>query len=345
MPVMPSFKSFAPTPDLAGAWLGGRASSQRDRQITSDIALQSQKLAQDAAQAEQAIAMSQQKLQQEAVQSQMEMQAKQAQLQQESMRAEQELRIKQQYQQQQIGIKQQQAKTAADTLKIKTNEASRKLQFQNAYQTKMRELVDKGMTPQEAASQSMMEFGPMLGIGSSAMSKAIIPPKVLAPDLGEASDVPGMDPSQFKRFRTSEGAYSLVPMPQSMGESTPAGYVRDGRYLKPERESLEIKNTREAIKSLERQQMDKVESAMARSAEMKLDKKAEIPDNMKKILEVRKNRQAQIDALKQKLPEYSNLEQPEDQPSQELGKGEAIHTLKNGRKAVFKDKEFIRYAD
>jgi len=95
MPVIPNFSSFAQTPNNANAWLGGRASAQKDTEIQNQ-----------ADQARAHLDMQQKQLAQAAQQSQMELQAKQAMHQQEVLRQQQEMQIKSQYEQQMIGIHQ-----------------------------------------------------------------------------------------------------------------------------------------------------------------------------------------------------------------------------------------------
>src|SRR5688572_22351825 len=87
MAVIPSFSSYAPAPDLAGAYLGA------------------QRIQQQAAEAANRIQLGREQLAQEAVQAQMELAAKKEVLASEALRRAQEQEIEKAYRQTQIGLK------------------------------------------------------------------------------------------------------------------------------------------------------------------------------------------------------------------------------------------------
>lgn len=116
MPVLPNFSAFAPTPNNANAWLGGAALAQRDKQFQAQLAMEQQKLDQQAASAQMEHAIQQQRLEET------------------SLRAHQEMNIKSQYDQQMLGLRSQQLKGEEAALKLKTEEAAQQFQARQRIQ-------------------------------------------------------------------------------------------------------------------------------------------------------------------------------------------------------------------
>lgn len=327
--IIPSFGNFAPAPKLAESMLGGIESSQRDRAEANRVAI-----------ANQQINLQREKLQQEAVQSNMELAAKQKAHEDQMMRDNQEMLIKQQYQQNMIGLRQQQLERADEMVKLKATEVARKFQANQAYRAEAQAAIEGGETPEKAFSRSAMKFGPEMGLPGAAYTKLSQPEG--GREIGSSFEIPGLNPEQFKGVQTSKGGVNVVRLPPNMDATgpAPAGYVRSGNRILAEREPIAVRNMRKEISELEKTQEKDVIGKFAVAKALKGDTLS--PDR-KRALAQYEAREKQINGLKTKLSgggEDRKSEQPE-----KLGPGESIHKLKNGRRAVFKSKEFVRYAD
>lgn len=147
MPVVPSFGSYAPKPDMAGAYLGGQR-----------IALGREQLAQEAQQASARFAMEGQRLQEQRQIAEMELSAKMATQQQEQMRRQQEMEIEKSYRQTQIGLEERRLQQAAQLMDMKLKEAAQSFAAQQTYQTEMA----GAKTPQDQM-RVLMQRGPSVG--------------------------------------------------------------------------------------------------------------------------------------------------------------------------------------
>jgi len=192
MPVIPTFSSFASTPDTAGAFLGGA------------------RIAQAAAQHAQTIQLEQQKLSQRAQMAEMEMQAKEKQYQRDAMRRDQELQVENAYKQAQIGMRQRDLDQQQKVADMKIAEAAREFQMQQQYQKRFRELGGN----EDAARKAMWEIGPA---GGSSFTAAIRGDAAAAPvaGLGEITDIPGAE--GLRRFKSGPHSFQIVPnVPSSL---------------------------------------------------------------------------------------------------------------------------------
>lgn len=183
MPVIPSFGSFAGTPNLAAAYTSG-----------AHVGLEQQRIAQQAAQAGAEIDLQKQKLAESAKQAQMELQAKEQLAQQAQLRQQQEMELEKAYKESMIGIHQRQLEQAAQKLQMSTQAASQKM----IAQQKIRE----GMAAGEDMSKLAMQWGAAAGLpsgGYSAMAKA-----------GEKAFVPkGLTVDNQPMIETSKGHYQF----------------------------------------------------------------------------------------------------------------------------------------
>lgn len=288
--VIPSFSAFAPGPKLAESMLAGVASTQRDVAEANRVAI-----------ARQQIQLQQQKLQQEAVQSNMELEAKKKAHQDQMMRDQQEMLIKQQYDQNMIGLRQQQLEKADEMVKLKTLEVSRKFQANQQYRAAAQQSIEGGEEPQEAYSKAAMQFGPEMGMTGAGMGSLLKRASMPAEDMGQASAIEGLDPEQYKKVRTSQGGYHVVHLPPNMDASgpAPAGYVRSGNRILPEREPIAVRTIRKEISDLEKTQ-DK--DIIGKFAAAKADKGDTLSPDRKRAFERYQARSKQIEDLRSQIP-------------------------------------------
>lgn len=104
MPVVPSFGSYAPKPDLAGAYLGARRADIAAFQAAAEYQLGQQRIAQAAAESQARIALGQQTLEARRVENEMELAARKEVQERENLRKQQEAQILNSYRQTQIGL-------------------------------------------------------------------------------------------------------------------------------------------------------------------------------------------------------------------------------------------------
>ena len=302
---MPSFTGFAPTPDLAGAYLGGVAASQRAAEAQMQNQMGYAKLAQDAQQASAQIAMNQQKLQQEAEQSQMAMQVKQQQVQQNARLEEQKLRIQQQYETAQLGLKKQQLDQAEQTIQLKTKQAAQQALAQMEYRSRL----SRGEDPQKVAQ----EMGPSMGLNGSAMGSLLRKPAAgLPPAMLE--NVGGDTTGRFKTIQTSATGRQV--------------FDTQGSSLSKQRFEAGQENTRFNALRRDRQNLQKLQNDPTIAliiANVKSNPK-EAGTTSKQVYEDYKARAAQISELEKQLPEY--------QPKSRFKEGQKITNNKTGETYV-----------
>lgn len=293
MPVIPSFGAFAPAPKLAESMFSGIASSQRDTQEANQLAI-----------ANQHIQLAQQKLQQEAVQSNMELQAKQEAHKDDMMRRQHEMMIQDQYQKQMIGLKQQQLEESSKIVQMKTMESARKFQAQQAFKAEAEQAIQGGEEPETAYRQAAMKFGPEMGMTGPGMASLTKTASGTPSDFGQASAIPGLPEEQYKKVRTSSGGYHVVKLPPNMDTTgpAPAGYVRSGNRVLPEREPIEVRQTRKDISDLEKALDKEPIAQIAKFAEMKIARGDKPSSGQKSALETYKVRKEAIEKLRSTLP-------------------------------------------
>lgn len=172
MAVIPSFSSFAATPNTADAFLGGVRISQQGREAELDRQLKRQQLAQeaqsDSARIAQAAASDAQRFQiareqlaAEQVKTQMELEARQKMFEQKAMQDSQEAAIEAAYKNTQIGLADRRLKNAEVASQMRIEEAARAFERNQKYQR----IIDAGGTPEQA----LREAGP----GTPGYSKVV----------------------------------------------------------------------------------------------------------------------------------------------------------------------------
>jgi hypothetical protein len=357
--VIPTFDQWAPAPDLAGAYLGGVAASQRGQQIANE-----------SAQAGAALQIQQQRLQQESEQAAMLAQIKQQQLQEEHLKSQQELAIKSQYEQQLNDLKRDQLTQAGQLIQAKTQEAAQKYAAQQQYRAR----IGAGEDPQ----QVMREMAPLLGMTSASMASLFHPTppalgsKITGPD-GMNLVVTGTNQAQpyvpagvqeqpqegnpdsegedqgVPETATGSGAQIPTAMTPAMIQASTAGRsvaqrgAQAAAALAQRKLEADAKQARQDKVDLLKEQEDDILGEKAVADRLKGKK---LTNEQEVYARAYQERARHIAILNSKLfQKASGGEVGNSQPGNELGDGEAIHTLKNGRKAVFKDREFIRYAD
>ncbi len=141
MAVIPSFGSYAPAPDLAGAYLGA------------------QRIRQQAAEAAARIQLGREQLAQEAVQNQMELAAKKEILASEALRRAQEQEIEKAYRQTQIGLKERELATQEEVAAARIKEASEGFLRNQEYSSIFRARKAAGATDSDAAIAATLATG------------------------------------------------------------------------------------------------------------------------------------------------------------------------------------------
>lgn len=292
MPVMRSFSSFAPTPNLGGAYVGGAGVGVRMVEAENALALGRAKIAADMAQANKMAAVRQQE-------AQMEAQARSEALQAATLRQQQEIEVQKAYQQAQLGLKERELSQADALMKLKTQEAAQEFDaFQN-YQKDAADLIAGKVDPNKAYEQSALKWGPRLRLPAGAYTQAFKPDAAQMGEgsIGTVSDVEGLP--GYKKFRTGEGSFQLVRPPVDMDVEAPAGYQRFGDRLVPERESLGTANARKDLTRLRAEHKSDTVGALA--ALRLMQNKGSLKPELKALAEKYNAREAEIEALKKKV--------------------------------------------
>lgn len=284
MAVIPSFGSFAQTPNLASSFLGGA-------KLSADIA-------QDAAR----LQLQRQQLAQEAQQAQMQMQAKEAQAERQALRDQQEMEMEKAYKDAQIGLRQRELQGEEQVLQFKTQEAVQKSMAQQMYQSEAQKLIDGGSNPQEAYQQAALRFGPQMGLPSGAYSAAFRGSGGSA-QLGPASpllDQAGV-PTGMMQAMSSDRARRIFAPPTSIQsqkaepiEGTDQ-YMRVGERVLPKKDpTVQI---RAELKKLEEAHRTDVNGRLLAKA----DPKKKMADTDKLKLEDYRAREKKIAELEEQI--------------------------------------------
>lgn len=228
MPVIPSFGSFAPTPDLAGAYLGGEKLALEGQQLAASIAQQSQRMA-----------LEQAKLQQDAEQNQMMLAAKQAAAERDSMRQQQEMEIAKAYHDAQIGLQRQELQQKQQEFQLKASAAAR----QFAARQKFQSLVDAGEDPAKAMLSLGVEMGAPSGAftASQRNNQAFIPNEI---DVG-GNKLTQMSPNRYAFSpKLNNADMTAVPVPGAEGQ-----YQKIGNRVYPVRENPDAVSAKRDLKA------------------------------------------------------------------------------------------------
>ncbi len=316
--IIPSFTGFAATPNTAQAYLGGVASSQKDRQI----GLEEQEMAQRAITASQAIQMKQQELQAEQQRNAMQADIAREQLEKKTMIDQQRINIDQQYKEQVTGLQAEKLKTAHQTIQLKVQEAAQKFQAQQNFQLTREAMIKSGMSESDATAQAARQWFPQMGMNGSAMSGAM-KAQATMPEI-KATPVPG-----------AEG-YASVP--------TRAGQVQliDLRKGEQAQQRIENQQSNAAARAdhVKFNDLIKVQDndSAGRIAAIKAARGSKMTDKEKESAKAFGNRAAEI----QKLTGGEKTTAP---AAEKVDSADEVVKLYKGRRAVFNKstKEFIRY--
>lgn len=153
MAVIPSFSSYAPAPDLAGAFLGRERIAQ---QAASDAAR---------------IQLGYAQLEQEAVNNEMELAARMETNTRNALMKAQENEIEKAYRDTQIGIAQKNLQQEELATQMKLAEAASAFDRQQAYTRGFEAKRSAGLDPAQAAQQTMLE----VGFGQPGFAGALTP--------------------------------------------------------------------------------------------------------------------------------------------------------------------------
>lgn len=227
MAVIPAFGSFAATPNTAQSYLSGA-------KLAIDQQSDQQRLAAQVQQHAQTIALEKQRLQQQAQLAEIEMAAKQAAQQREELVRQQQNEIENQYKQSMIGLKQRELEQDQQKLTLAATQAARQFSAKQKYES----LIAGGMEPQKA----ILQVGPEMGIPGGAYTAALGAERNFTPTE--------IDVGGNKLTQMSPNRYAFSPkanLPNSY-EQGPSGYFKFNNRLYPEKESLEDKQRRADLK-------------------------------------------------------------------------------------------------
>lgn len=310
MPVMRSFSSFASTPNAGSAFTSGAGVAQRIAEAAAELQL------------------GRQKLQAESAQAAMELAAKRETSAAANMRQQQELEMEKAYRDAQIGLKERELGQAEQLLSLKTQEAAQQFEASQLYQRDAQEMITQGATPEDAYMQAALKYGPQMGLPGSVYTQAFSPESTMAEDFGQATPVEGLDPERFRKFRTGEGSFQLVRLPDNMeaeGEAPP-GYIRAGDKLLPEREPKQITDLKKERARLVKLQDDDTTGQMmsdrAKSGEKKLTRSQQM------IADRYEKRASEIRALDARMEQAQS---PSSSGTSRFQEGQRVRNRRNGK--------------
>lgn len=166
MPVIPSFSSFAQTPNLAQAWLGGQ-----------ELQVEKQKIAQQAAEAAARINLGYAQLRNQAEQTAMEWNARKEIAGQEALRRQQEMEFEKAYQQQRMGLAEQELNQQQKKLQLDVDAATRRMTAKAVFDREKSRLMAEQVPEIEAVGRAAIKAGPDLGMAPSIITEAMQQPK------------------------------------------------------------------------------------------------------------------------------------------------------------------------
>ena len=168
MPVIPSFKSFAQTPNLAGAYTGGIAAGQAGERLGLEgerlgleregLNLESARIAQQASQASNQLAMQGQRIAAEERMATMENASRTEQLQNDMLREQTRMGIEKAYKDSQIGLQKDRLAQQGKALELDVAASAQQLQDQTKYLDLMQEGEAAGMTKEEASRAAILQI-------------------------------------------------------------------------------------------------------------------------------------------------------------------------------------------
>lgn len=212
MPVVPSFGSFAATPDVAQSFLGGARIASEARQAGLSAQVQRERIAAESAEAAARIAFGREQLAAQQVQNQMELDAKTKYLEQKALQDQQEAAIENAYRNIQLGIADRRLAVDERVAKIRVDEAAREFAQQQAYERRRGELIAGGTGELEASEQAMRE----VGFGATGFSSVFDAPQAQKLDDATKSKVRILESAIRSRERSlNEGILPAMPDKQS----------------------------------------------------------------------------------------------------------------------------------
>lgn len=212
MPQLRSFSSFAGTPGIGAAYVGGA------------------KVAQDAISDAARISVERQKLSQDSIQANMRAQAQAQELQQKALMQSQELAVQQAYQQSMIGLRERELGNEQQKLDMEASQAAQQFQAQESIRKEVEQAMStKGADVPLAYRNSMMKHGLTAGSRSGAgggFENAMLPPPVAI----EVKDEKG-NPTGHSVIQTGRNSFASLPQSKANPDSATRVPGMNGRVL------------------------------------------------------------------------------------------------------------------
>ena len=318
-----SFSSYAPMPNLGGAFTGGYNAA-------ASAAIARDRLAAEAAQASSQMQMQREKLQSDMVQSNMEMAARKEELQSKALREDQELSIQKQYRESMAMMQEKELGQKEQMLKLKINEAANQFNAQQSYQNEAQQLIESGTPEQDAYGRSAMKWGPQMGLPASAYPK----PAVNMEGVGVATPIEGIDERFFKKVQRPDGTFAILKIPdiETTEEGVPEGYVRSGGRTLRKVDPPEIRDKVSTLTRLVKLQ-EADEQRASRYME-ELASKNKLPASKRSFIDSYVKREERIEELEAQIAESRQARKPEVQqepppPQSKYEEGKLYHNREN----------------
>lgn len=239
MPQLRSFSSFAGTPGIGAAYVGGA------------------KVAQDAISDAARISVERQKLSQDSIQANMRAQAQAQELQQKALMQSHELAVQRAYQQSMIGLRERELGNEQQRLDMEASQAAQQFQAQESMRREVEAAIASGGDVQGAFRNSLMKYGTTGGAAPSMMGDIIQSgPGGANAQMGEAALMPVEGTDAYDYFQTGPRSRTLVPrkadVPLSVTDIPGAeGYQAIGNKVVRKVEPQAVKDLRADKKRLQ----------------------------------------------------------------------------------------------
>lgn len=198
MPVIPTFSSYAPAPNLAEAYLGG-----------GRLQLARQQLAQEAAADAARIALGRQQLQQRAIENEMQLAATKEAQARENLRKAQEAEVEKAYRETQLGLRARELQNEEAIATMRIADAAMEFDRAQRYQRRVSELMQTpGMKLEDAARTAILEAG------GTGLSTALERPNPPSPYPGLNFEMSKLGAEERAITRRYPGAMALAIKPE-----------------------------------------------------------------------------------------------------------------------------------
>lgn len=258
MATIPSFSSFAGTPNLGSAFTAGAGIRQRADESILNARLEREKMGNQMAIAEMETATRRQQLAQQAMMQAQELEAQKSALQQKMMMEAQQLEVEKAYQQAQIGLRERDLGLQEKEYGREVSQAADISRARLAMQRDVEELIAAGESPSTALQHAIARHGSGADLPSGAWSDMIAQPgreqMTSGFEMGQMYPVPGQEGWRFGRTGPQSGQYFPPDRSARIPEEVafdPA-LVREGsRYFtKPaEKEASKLEKERNDLRS------------------------------------------------------------------------------------------------